>query len=136
MDKLQLWWESVSLLDPLNWAAIAVVLFCFQAVRHTKTYGLPTLPNKEEVADIFLSVGTIYGAFNIIYVIWKRLPFAEAKSGIFYLLAALMGTVVEKSAKLPLGLSIAPTKPPRKKGTPSLPPPKPPSIEPGGSSGG
>jgi hypothetical protein len=113
--QLRVWWDSVSLLDPLNWAAIALVLFAVSARRHTKTYGTITLPNKGEVADLFFSVGTIYGAFNIFHVLWTRRPLSDAKSGVFYLLAALMGGVVENAAKLPLGLSVAPTRPSRKR---------------------
>jgi hypothetical protein len=130
LDGVWLWWQDVSLLDPLNWATIALVLFAFSTARHTRVYCTLTLPNKEEVTDIFLSVGTIYGVFNVIYVAWSGRPLSDAKSGIFYLLAALISIVVEKAAKLPLGVSIAPARSARRRKSGwaalSLPPPPPP----------
>jgi hypothetical protein len=108
LDKLQLWWAAWSVLEPLNWAMIALGLFLYRTAQYSRFYKAVTFPGKEEVSEMFLSMGTIYGVFNIIYVIWRHLPFSEAKSGIFYLFATLVPTVVEQSTKLPLNFSIAP----------------------------
>jgi len=61
MTRLQLWWESVSLLDPSIGRRSRSSSSASKRAPH-QDLRIGHAPNKEEVADIFLSVGTIYGA--------------------------------------------------------------------------